>query len=227
VGEASIIDALAKFEVNGGSNFLGAVQSQVTPCTPSPTCSSPVAFQTTDGSGHNYFIVDANGDVTASGQLNVDATVSANGTGISAAVFNNNTASHATVSATNLGGGYGFADALSFAGDYFFKVTAGSCVGCGQSVQSVVTGSRVLGTVYQNTNSYGIFVVSTIASSSTNAAILAKCDGSSSPTTLVAVASAPSSAESMTLSFPVPPGYYYVVATTGSGAGVTAWVEYH
>lgn len=95
-----------------------------------------------------------------------------------------------------------------------------------------IVGTRVSGTIYQNTGATTLFVVAQSNTLSTGDEINCVCDGNASPTTVVdqqvistyGAYGGPLAIYSM---FPVPAGYYYKVTVTTSGSGVLAhWHEY-
>jgi hypothetical protein len=90
------------------------------------------------------------------------------------------------------------------------------------STQNVVTASRAIGTVYQNTTGKTIFVVVTLVS--TSGWQYAYTDASNPPTTIVAGVSYNSTA--FTLAFMVLPNNYYKIGTSGS-ASLNYWVEWY
>ncbi len=97
--------------------------------------------------------------------------------------------------------------------------------GGGFTTQSVVTGSRVLNIVYQNTSGKPMLVTATV--SITNATLNAVVDAASSPSTVVASpANASGTTQYVTVSFVVLPGYYYKVFQSGGSATIGYWVEW-
>ena len=91
--------------------------------------------------------------------------------------------------------------------------------------QNVVTGSRLLGTVYHNTGTHPIFVtVSDLNTATTN--LYAETDSSSSPSTVVTEVNVFLNSRNM-VSFWVLPGNYYEVIDTMSGTSTLSyWVEW-
>ncbi len=90
--------------------------------------------------------------------------------------------------------------------------------------QNVVTGSRAIGTVYQNTTGKPMFVVVTAHSSSTTN-FTAYSDGSNPPTTVVATTMASTAGWGEHVGFWVMPNNYYKVAFT-SGT-LDTWTEWY
>lgn len=96
--------------------------------------------------------------------------------------------------------------------------------------QNVVTGSRMLGTVYQNTTAWPILI--TISEENTNggitSAIVVNTDSSSSPTTAVAYAATSLATGVRTLTFVVLPGNYYEAIDNASATeNLVLWVEWN
>lgn len=88
-----------------------------------------------------------------------------------------------------------------------------------------LSGSRVLGTVYQNTSGKAMFVVADISGLASTVVLSAISDSGSSPTTTVAVYTANIASAHNTIFFCVPNNHYYKV-TTSSGGAVAHWNEY-
>lgn len=87
--------------------------------------------------------------------------------------------------------------------------------------------SRAIGTVYQNTTGYPLFVEAALIFPSGYSSTRVLCDASSTPTTYLASASGSSgSAQSIGVSFVVPAGYYYkVFGFNGTPTGIDTWIE--
>ncbi len=98
--------------------------------------------------------------------------------------------------------------------------------------QNVVTGSRALGTVYQNTTGKTMMVTVTlnVSGSTGTGGMAALTDSNSTPTTEVgqAVLGTNGYAQSTTLAFMVLPGNYYKISTNGSATMVLGyWTEWY
>lgn len=93
------------------------------------------------------------------------------------------------------------------------------------SAQNDVTGSRTLGSTYQNTTRKPIFVVVSSQSTSTAGDYIAYCDSSATPTTIVCQSKESQAAYDTPLFFIVLPDYYYKVTVTAT-ATLTAWIEW-
>lgn len=233
VGRTTDDGSGSKFEVAGAADVAGVVQSLQAACSPGCGVSSPVAFQTSDGSGHNYFLVNANGDVSLAGELNVNNTNSANGVNQYGASIQNNSNTHPALIVANAAG-FGIQDLTSpFGSKLNFLTLTGSlttpiCTGCGVSNQSISgygsCSSHTLGVICQNTNTYGIVVSVSAFLPGSGTNLLARCDSSSTPVTTVAGAGGAASLL-VSVNFPVPPGYYYQLFNSGGGS-INSWTEY-
>jgi hypothetical protein len=98
------------------------------------------------------------------------------------------------------------------------------------ATQSVVTASRALGGIYQNTGTTPRYAsVGVIINGGANVAIQAYCDASPSPATIV-IASYGAGVTVSTMAplfFIILPGYYYkVVSSSGTGASLNVWTEW-
>jgi prepilin-type processing-associated H-X9-DG protein len=130
------------------------------------------------------------------------------------------------------GGNYLYFDGSAF--NFTAPVNATGYINSGVKTQSVVTASRALGTVYQNTTGKAMFVVVTASgtpSSGTPAGFAARTDSSSSPGTTVAnttLTASSGGAQTMvgTISFWVLPNNYYQVVQASGGASLQTWVEW-
>lgn len=89
------------------------------------------------------------------------------------------------------------------------------------SNQNVVTGSRALGVVYQNTNPTPMWVSVTVTDAS-GVSMQAVSDSSSSPTTVISGVVAATTAFVI---FIVLPGNYY--QTDAPGSTLNYWIEWH
>jgi hypothetical protein len=93
--------------------------------------------------------------------------------------------------------------------------------------QNVVTGSRVAGTVYQNTTGKVLWVSTCWNLAGTTSAITALSDASNPPTTEVGHSSDSSpQAVNDQLFLIVLPGNYYQFVVTGGTVTLVTWVEY-
>ena len=92
-------------------------------------------------------------------------------------------------------------------------------------VQNIVGGSRIVGTVYQNTTGRVMFVAASVYSS-INSNFKGLTDAANPPTTMVCDAT-PATASVALLSFIVLPGNYYKVTSTAGVANVDAWTEWY
>lgn len=91
------------------------------------------------------------------------------------------------------------------------------------SQQSVVTGSRALGIVYQNTNSRPMWVTVSVYDSGATPGVEVKTDAATPPTTIVAQGdSSNASPDLIPLTFIVLPGNYYKV----TGGTLQVWTEW-
>jgi hypothetical protein len=95
--------------------------------------------------------------------------------------------------------------------------------GKGISVQSDVTTSRVLGTVYQNTTGSPMFVNVSLAGPS---GVIQASTGSNSQAMTLVVYTNLSTSRYSAISFWVLPGNYYEVYTDANGQ-LELWVEWH
>jgi hypothetical protein len=97
--------------------------------------------------------------------------------------------------------------------------------GGGLSTMNVVTGSRAIGTIYQNTTGKPMFV-SAVINMNASSTMDGVSDSASSPTTTVAAMTSSSVAGARNIGFWVLPSHYYkVIAAAGSGTSVF-WIEY-
>ena len=97
----------------------------------------------------------------------------------------------------------------------------------GPTTQAVVTGSRVLGTVYQNTSGKPMWINITFTAVAGTDGINIVTDASSTPTVVVASLYNFSNATAITVSFLVLTGNYYeVVISFGSAFTIDSWVEW-
>lgn len=112
------------------------------------------------------------------------------------------------------------------------RVTAGTNPAYPPTTQSVVTGSRAIGTTYQNTGSTPRFVSVTIrctaAGGSNFGQASAITDSSSTPTTVVATTfnGNATASQDQTMSFWVLPGNYYRVSQVTTLVSLGTWVEW-
>lgn len=211
----------AGLTLTGNANITGVVQAVGT--------GSGAAFQTSDGSGHNYFEVDFFGNISNSGKVFISNT---NSGGSPSLQVNVPSAGTAAIAISSGGTGYGFFDNLTGTnGDFFQKITGGVCTGCGVSNQSTggygTCSSHALDVICQNANTFGILVQVVVTQNVTGSIINGYCGPSNPPTSsVVASFQGPASATG-TVSFPVPPGYYYEIHSLGAaGASVDQWTEY-
>jgi hypothetical protein len=93
------------------------------------------------------------------------------------------------------------------------------------SVQQVVTGSRVIGTVYQNTTGRPMFVIVTSNSTNASAVLNALSDASNPPTTSVDYLE-PINQQRLSVKFWVLPGNYYKITMTAT-ASLYLWTEWY
>ena len=94
------------------------------------------------------------------------------------------------------------------------------------TTQNVVTASRTMNTVYQNTSGKPMCVVITAQNGGTTGVTLIYSDSSSAPTTVIAeIGNGPSQA-AFTVTFWVLSGNYYKATAPGSPMGLLYWVEY-
>ena len=93
----------------------------------------------------------------------------------------------------------------------------------GPTTQSDVTGSRALGTVYQNTTGNSMFI-SVVAHKATAVALAAFTDSSNPPTTQVAVQTEFGVSSLLSVFFVVLNNNYYTV--TMSGGTLDNWIEW-
>ena len=92
------------------------------------------------------------------------------------------------------------------------------------TTQTNVTGSRVLGTIYQNTTGKVMFVEFVSTSTGANCTVRAFNGESSPPGIPIAQYEEPTNGQFQRLFFLVPPGYYYKI-TTDVGSTVVNWIE--
>ena len=107
-----------------------------------------------------------------------------------------------------------------------YRINGSPISGGGISTQNIVTGSRSLGSNFQNTTGKPMMATVTANANAGNG-IAAYTDASSSPTTVVAQQTNPSTTSAITicLSFWVLPGNWYKV-TIGAGS-LNTWVEWY
>lgn len=112
------------------------------------------------------------------------------------------------------------------------RVTAGSNPAPPPTTQAVVTGSRVLGTVYHNTGSTPMFVSVTLLCTAGGGANFAQAnaitDAAATPVTVVGSTFNGSAAASINqqLGFWVLPGSYYKVAVVTTTVALSLWTEW-
>lgn len=89
--------------------------------------------------------------------------------------------------------------------------------------RSIVTASRAINTVYQNTTGKEIIIIATFYV--TNDDVIFEVDATNPPTTEVARSGGGGSRHSTTIAF-VPNNWFYRARRPGTGSGsVTVWVE--
>ena len=93
----------------------------------------------------------------------------------------------------------------------------------GPSAQNVVTGSRAINTVYQNTGNKPLFVTITFTVGGTTVSADIKCDSNAAPATVIASVSPKNATAITTITFIVLPSYYYKLYQGGS---VTLTMQY-
>lgn len=101
-----------------------------------------------------------------------------------------------------------------------WKLNSGTVTASGE-----LSGSRAVGTVYQNTSGFCKFVIADIAQSSSGATLTVTMDSAASPLTVVIDWIALSATGKTTVMFPVPNNYYYKITATAGGS-VAHWNEY-
>lgn len=95
------------------------------------------------------------------------------------------------------------------------------------SAQSVVTGSRTLGTAYRNTSGKPMFVAASIRDTASSFNVSALTDSANPPTTTVMRSDGAAANFAMAVSFVVLPGNYYKVTSSGGGSSsVLFWTEW-
>jgi hypothetical protein len=94
------------------------------------------------------------------------------------------------------------------------------------STQSVVTGSRAVGSVYQNTHSTTLWVSAVVYSSSAGY-FTAYTDSNSSPTTDVQYVWQFNATNATSIFFPVLAGNYYKVTVSAGTPSVYRWTEWY
>jgi hypothetical protein len=117
--------------------------------------------------------------------------------------------------------------------NYYYKVTGATSLGLWTEstinitnvmTQTDVSGSRALGTVYQNTSGKVIFVNMRGSVTAADSNVFGYSDINPSPTTLVGRHQNHNSGLFVRLFFPVLPGYYYKI-TTDLGCTLNSWIE--
>ena len=103
---------------------------------------------------------------------------------------------------------------------YWYEAQLSSITG---GSQSVVTGSRALGTVYQNLSS-NLLWVEFIGTASGTPTFTATVDSSASPTTVIQQHTCSNASVPCSMFFPVLPNYYYKITQNTSGT-LSSWVE--
>ena len=105
----------------------------------------------------------------------------------------------------------------------------GVAISGGPATQSVVTGSRALGTVYQNTTGRPMLVcVTASANTSGLTAITVASDSATSPTTSVANAGGTGAVGiTVAVTFWVLPSNYYKVSSTAGSCTLSLWTEWY
>lgn len=96
------------------------------------------------------------------------------------------------------------------------------------STQSVVTGSRAIGTIYQNTTGKPMFVAMQGQGSIANAVYIATTDSNATPTTVVTQSVVPTGGwNSAELFFIVLPDNYYKVTLSTGTPTLSYWTEWY
>ena len=206
-----------------GSIALAGTSNQVVVTTVGTTITLSLPQAIATGSSPTFANLTATGTVTANlfyqgGNLVIDS--SGNVTSplqVSGATFTNTAASFTS-------------DATGNTKVHNLTIT-GTCTGCAAlTTQAIVTSSRVLGTVYQNTGT-GPLMVAAFLEYGPGAQMLAYTDLTASPTTIVAGAYFASTLSSQTggstLTFWVMPNAYYKVAAAAGAGTIQSWVEWH
>lgn len=93
--------------------------------------------------------------------------------------------------------------------------------------QSVVTGSRALGTIYRNTTGKTMMVTVTAYAAGATGQWTAFTDSSTPPTTEVCLGNATVISEGFPITFMVLNNNYYKVSVTGGSATLVDWVEWY
>lgn len=96
------------------------------------------------------------------------------------------------------------------------------------STQNVVTGSRSIGTIYQNTTGKPMFVAMQGQGSTANAVYIATTDSNASPTTIVTQSVvATAGGNSAELFFIVLPNNYYKITLSAGTPTLAIWTEWY
>ena len=108
------------------------------------------------------------------------------------------------------------------------RVDVTIAAGGGPSAQADVTGSRALGTVYQNTSGKMLYVSVMCSFTIGTTTITAYCDSSSTPTTVVSQQAPAYGSGTMVTNvfFLVPVGYYYKCSYSSGTVALTHWIEW-
>lgn len=115
--------------------------------------------------------------------------------------------------------------------DSYGRVTSGANPAPPPTTQNVVTGSRALGTTYQNTGTTPMHVAVTLsclgAGGANNAVCNAITDSSATPSTIVASSTNASTTFTIHqhLNFWVLPGNYYKLAVISNNVALAIWTE--
>jgi hypothetical protein len=97
----------------------------------------------------------------------------------------------------------------------------------GVTVQNVVTGSRSIGTNYQNTTGKPMFVAASIQCNTVGALLAAYTDATTSPTTGVTCLHIVNTGQALCLTFWVLPGNYYRLALSAGSPTIVLWTEWN
>lgn len=96
----------------------------------------------------------------------------------------------------------------------------------GFSTQHVVTGTRSIASIYQNTSGKTMYVTTSLQNTSSSSTFQVLTDSSSSPSSIVAQAIAQTANTVLPVSFIVLNNNYYEITSSASGA-VIAWTEWY
>jgi hypothetical protein len=171
--------------------------------------------------------VDINSDASGNMSIGCFGLVS----GVIQMIRSGSVASTLVVTSGKIGIGKTPAYAVDAAGDVnctgVYRIN-GTPISGGLSTQSVVTGSRALGSNYPNSTGKAMWVTVMLSLPNSGTSVTAYSDSGTVPGTAITVATNPVSSNGFqtVISLWVLPGNYYRLQNVGTGISVQTWVEY-